>query len=417
MLGESQTMNKDITNLIIYYNIAKQQLMYGYLTALDDQSKWSEFCQMLLVQAVNKRISGNVFDIWLLDAIICDDNIFSRAAAAAPLVNLPDSLLMIVAKEINTLAELTNKMPQAPEQLWQNLLTELPPTQLSVDNNSYYNNFRSKFAEAFRKADGAAAVRMLADFYYRCGFGNICRHNFFIWQDGLQGVDNNDMVSFEQLFVYERQKQLIKEHTETFIGGGVINNLLLYGEKGTGKSSLIKAAANSFAAQGLKLVAVDCRYWNSLGEIMRVLAGYRQRFIIFLDDFSFDADDNVYREIKTLIEGGVTAAPANTVIYATSNRRHLVSESWADRLQRNEDMYIGDTVAEKLSLAERFGITITFPPPTQDEYLEIVDGLAAAAGLQVEPDALHAEAIKWERRYNSRSGRTAKQFITDMLNR
>ncbi len=410
-------MNNNIANLIIYRNITDDQLMRVYQAAIDDQNNWNDFCQMLLARAVNKQISGNVFDIWLLDAIICDDNIFSRAAAAVPFAELPDTLLAIVADELNTLAAKTDMVPHAPNQSWQNLLTELPPTQLSVNNNNYYNNFHSEFAGIFRKGDGSAAVRMLADFYYHCGFGNICRHNFFIWQDGLRGVDNNDTVSFEQLFVYDRQKQLIKEHTNTFVNGGIINNLLLYGEKGTGKSSLIKAAVNSFAAQGLKLVAVDCRYWSSLGEIMRVLAGYRQRFIIFLDDFSFDADDNVYREIKTLIEGGVTAAPVNTVIYATSNRRHLISESWADRLQRSEDMYIGDTVAEKLSLAERFGITITFPPPTQEEYLQIVDGLAAAAGLQIEPDVLRAEAIKWERRYNSRSGRTAKQFITDMLNR
>ncbi len=410
-------MNNNLGKLIIYRNIAKDQLLLLYQAAIDDEKRWPDYCQILLERAVKEHICGDVFDAWLLDAIICDDNFFSHAAAVAPLNDLPATLLSIVADELNNLAGLDDKMPQAADQRWQSLLSKLPPTQSLNIDNSYYNSFRSNFAKTFHNRDGAAATRMLADFYYRCGYGAICRHNFFIWEDGLKGVDNSDPISFNQLFVYERQKQLIREHTKTFVAGGIINNLLLYGEKGTGKSSMIKAAANFFADQGLKLVAVDCRYWSSLGEILRILAGYRQRFIIFLDDFSFDADDNIYREIKTIIEGGVTAAPANTVIYASSNRRHLVSESWADRLQRSEDMYIGDTVAEKLSLAERFGITITFPPPTQDEYLNIVDGLAAAVGLEVESVILHAEAIKWERRYNSRSGRTAKQFITDMLNR
>ncbi|MFO7154821.1 MAG: ATP-binding protein [Caldicoprobacter oshimai] len=263
-------------------------------------------------------------------------------------------------------------------------------------------------------------VRELAHHFYRNGSGMFGIFKGFRWErvDGhgrLKGIAGVDPVTLDQLVGYEEQKAKLIENTEQLLKGYRANNVLLYGDKGTGKSSLVKALVHRYAGQGLRIVEVPKDCLRDYYQILEQLEGRRQKFILFVDDLSFEEGEVEYKHIKALLEGGLKARPANVVVYATSNRRHLVREFHRDRSgaysgQEDEISPI-DSMQEKLSLSDRFGITLTFTAPNQRTYLEMVERLAARRGISMDADALREEALRWEKRYNGRSGRTARQFI------
>jgi hypothetical protein len=263
-------------------------------------------------------------------------------------------------------------------------------------------------------------VRELAHHFYRNGSGMFGIFKGFRWErvDGhgrLKGIASVDPVTLDQLVGYEEQKAKLIENTEQLLKGYRANNVLLYGDKGTGKSSLVKALVHRYAGQGLRIVEVPKDCLRDYYQILEQLEGRKQKFILFVDDLSFEEGEVEYKHIKALLEGGLKARPANVVVYATSNRRHLVREFHRDRSgaysgQEDEISPI-DSMQEKLSLSDRFGITLTFTAPNQRTYLEMVERLAARRGISMDADALREEALRWEKRYNGRSGRTARQFI------
>jgi len=216
---------------------------------------------------------------------------------------------------------------------------------------------------------------------------------------------------------YDIQKQVLLDNTERFVSGYPANNVLLYGDKGTGKSSMVKALIHEFGDRGLRMIELPKKHLGDYYSILRYIEGRMYRFILFIDDLSFEEHEVEYKHIKALLEGGLQPKPSNLLVYATSNRRHLVREVVADRSSvgynyndRNE-ISPTDSMQEKLSLADRFGITLTFISPNQEGYLEMVEAMARERGLDVDREVLRAEALRWEKRYNGRSGRTAKQFI------
>ena len=260
-------------------------------------------------------------------------------------------------------------------------------------------------------------MAFLTDYYRQAGYGKVGMYSSFRWEgDELKGIPYPDPVTLGDLIGYAYQKEIILQNTEAFIRGKKANNLLLYGERGTGKSSTIKALVNEYGARGLRLVEVAKNQFASLPDIMSSLRKYPQRFIIFIDDLSFENNETEYKYLKYILEGGMEVIPDNVVIYATSNRRHLVQENWQDR-EGGGEVRLSDSVSEKLSLADRFGITVTFTSPDQDEFLAIVEGLALKNGVDLPKAELRERALKWERWHNGRSGRTAKQFINDLLTR
>ncbi len=211
---------------------------------------------------------------------------------------------------------------------------------------------------------------------------------------------------------YEMERAQVTANTERFLNGLPSNDVLLYGDRGTGKSSTVKALLPRFAGRGLRLLELNRRDLPDLAEICERLAGQPQHFIVFVDDLSFGADDGSYRDAKAALQGGLVARPPNVRVYATSNRRHLLQERFADRPRPDDDdPRAGDAVEEMLSLSDRFGLTVVFPAPDQALYLEIVSHLAAAAGLDLPAAELRAQALRWALTYNGRSGRTARQFI------
>ena len=191
------------------------------------------------------------------------------------------------------------------------------------------------------------------------------------------------------------------------------NNILLYGDSGTGKSSTVKALLNHYSSSGLKLISVAKENLKLLPDVMEQIADRGLKFIIFIDDLSFDENENEYKVFKSIVEGRVAPRPQNTVFAVTTNRKNIVKDLWGDR--EGDDVRRRDNMEEKRSLADRFGITLTYSAPTKQEYLAIVRGIAAKAGLSIPDDELTGEALKWELRHGGRSGRAAKQFVDYMV--
>ena len=259
--------------------------------------------------------------------------------------------------------------------------------------------------------DGAA----LASYYRAQGYGFFAQAAAFAVQDdgSVRPIVHPDPIRLCDLPGYERQKQQILQNTRAFLGGREANNILLYGDKGTGKSSTVKAVVNEYAARGLKIIEMSPRHITCFPQIFSETLRSPFKFIVFLDDLSFSREDDNFAALKAFIEGGLAGKPANLVIYATSNRRHLIRENFADR--EGDEVRVRDGLETVTALSDRFGLEITFSVPDKDEYLFIVDRLAAESGLALEGEQLHLLAERFALRRNGRSPRTARQFISQQL--
>ncbi len=226
-------------------------------------------------------------------------------------------------------------------------------------------------------------------------------------------INNMDKVMLDDLIGYEIQKKKLVDNTKAFVEGKKANNVLLFGDSGTGKSTSIKAIVNEFYDQGLRMIEIYKHQFKDLSNVIASIKNRNYKFIIYMDDLSFEEFEIEYKFLKAVIEGGVETKPENILIYATSNRRHLVKETWKDRddVEKGQGLHRSDTMEEKLSLVNRFGVTINYSKPSQKEYFNIVVELAKKAGIDMPEAELMAEANKWELSHGGISGRTAQQFI------
>ena len=259
----------------------------------------------------------------------------------------------------------------------------------------------------------------VTEFYRDYGVGMFGLNKAFRIQDRTDSklvflpINNMDKVMLSDLVGYEIQKKKLVDNTRAFVEGKKANNVLLFGDSGTGKSTSIKAIVNEFYNQGLRMIEIYKHQFKDLSNVIAAVKNRNYKFIIYMDDLSFEEFEIEYKFLKAVIEGGVETKPDNILIYATSNRRHLIRETWSDRndVQQDEGMHRSDTMQEKLSLVNRFGVTINYSKPSQKEYFDIVLHLAAKAGIKMSEDELKAEANKWELSHGGISGRTAQQFI------
>lgn len=226
-------------------------------------------------------------------------------------------------------------------------------------------------------------------------------------------INNTEDVMLYDLIGYEIQKKKIVDNTEAFVEGRKANNALLFGDSGTGKSTTIKAIINEYYDRGLRMIEIYKHQFQDLSQVISLIKNRNYRFIIYMDDLSFEEFEIEYKYLKAVIEGGLEIRPDNVLIYATSNRRHLIKETWNDRndMENNNGIHRSDTIQEKLSLVNRFGVTISYSAPSQKEYFEIVKGLAEKEHITMDEKELCAEANKWELAHGGISGRTAQQFI------
>lgn len=260
----------------------------------------------------------------------------------------------------------------------------------------------------------------LTDFYKEYGVGKFGLHKAFRIvhkEDGvhIEPILNIAHVKLSDLVGYELAKKKLVDNTEAFVNGKKANNCLMYGEPGTGKSSSIKGIVNEYYDKGLRIIEVYKHQFQDLNDVIGQIKNRNYKFIIYMDDLSFEEFEIEYKYLKAVIEGGLEKKPENVLIYATSNRRHLVREKFSDKEEREDDLHKGDTVAEKLSLVARFGVTIYFGSPDKKQFQMIVKTLAERYGIEMEEETLLLEANKWELSHGGLSGRTAQQFIDYIL--
>lgn len=262
-------------------------------------------------------------------------------------------------------------------------------------------------------------------FYKNIGVGSFGLNKAFRIREKDAGeveftpINNMDKVVLNDLVGYEIQKKKLIDNTKAFVAGKKANNVLLFGDSGTGKSTSIKAIVNEFYGEGLRMIEIYKYQFRLLSQLIAQLKNRNYKFIIYMDDLSFEEDESDYKFLKAVIEGGVETKPDNILIYATSNRRHLIKETWRDRrdVEQDGDIHRSDTMEEKLSLANRFGVTIGYYKPSRQEYYDIVSELADRHNISMEKETLFREADRWELNHGGISGRTAQQFINYILGR
>ena len=265
--------------------------------------------------------------------------------------------------------------------------------------------------------DWTTLVDPLTDYWARHGTGPFAHYHVLRWQgreEGLHGITHPDPIQLYSLIGYEQEQARLKANIERFLLGLPAHDAVLYGPPGTGKSSTVKALANEYADRGLRLIEVRKDLVDDLPWIVASLRGRAPRFLIFIDDLSFEEHETQYKALKVLLEGAAEARPGNILIYATTNRLNLIRENFSDRGSPTDDVHWRDTMDEKNALIARFGLRITFALPDQERYLKIATALARQRGLELPEETLRMRALQWERQHTGRSGRLARQFADDL---
>lgn len=369
----------------------------------------------LINDAVRYGWQGNLWHCRLTHGLVMEENPFSLACERRE--PMRDSLWTLAENDIRVFRQLYNMRLDNPV-----LMDFRHDSQMARSPAAKKLVALSESLAAAETPD--RMLRLLTAHYRDCGVGMLGMNDIFRVreEDGrafLFPVENRRAVKLSDLVGYETQKQQLLGNTLAFLRGRHANNVLLYGDAGTGKSTSIQAIANAYADEGLRVIELYKHQFGLIPDLLNAIKGRNYRFILFLDDLSFEESETSYKHLKAVMEGGAEAAPENVRIYATSNRRHLIRETWNDRsdMQHDGDIHRSDTMEEKLSLAGRFGLQIYYPNPSFEEYHAIVRDLAAREPTleDLTADELRALASTWQVRRGSRSGRSAQQFIDDLV--
>ena len=367
-------------------------------------------------------LSGNLWQNYIAWLLVNDENVFSRACE---IKGTPEgSIARLAMRDLSVIKSwFTFPMARTGHFLHAAFMEEMTDYQCSGGGKLYSGRIRDRIMVLSRQlaqaADTSEFYFALVSFYHEFGVGKFGLHKAFrlsheeFGRMEIEPIRNIAHVRLEDLVGYELQKQKLIENTEAFLEGRPANNCLLFGDAGTGKSSSIKGILNRYFDRGLRIVELYKHQFRDLNQLISRLKNRNYRFIIYMDDLSFEEFETEYKYLKAVIEGGLEKKPDNILIYATSNRRHLIRENMTDNLEQH-DLHKGDTIQEKMSLAMRFGCTIYFGSPDKKEFRNIVKVLAERNGLDVPEEELLLEANKWELSHGGMSGRTAQQFITYM---
>lgn len=341
------------------------------------------------------------------EAVLFDENIFTRSAAAGAVEELPEAVKQAACRDIEAVLS-------ACEISGEDLLREYPRyDEISEIAPGLPRWERGEPVEGLKRFNGTP--ESAAEWYRENGCGLFARYKAFIWRDGdIQPVLNYDTVNVDDFIGYERQREKVTANTAAFLDGKSCNNCLLYGDMGTGKSSTVKAMANKFRKRGLRIVEMPKEQLKDFPKLVDKIARLPMKFIIFIDDLSFQDQDRSYTALKAVLEGGLAARPENALIYATSNRRHIVKERLSDRSSAVDDVNTRDNMQETLSLSDRFGLTVCYTAPRRGEYLSIVLSLAHQKGIQMTDEELCAGAERFALAKGGRSPRCARQYVESL---
>ncbi len=440
VLAELRKAVHAASSLVIYRGILRDPVaarMFGFLErmVLDTPESAEYFRNLteayaLFFSSLSSKVLSNgeqpVGSPWqnhLLDLLLNDENPFSLHAELTQSTHLGPSLIQQVEEDLRRLRQLY--LLDASQML--SALRQVSPENAWITWDQFHNPpAGSASADSARASikqhlhhtpDWSTCAGRLAAFYSSEGVGIFGQFKAFRWAPGvpqgsLEGIESVDPIRLENLVGCDDQKDWLIRNTTHFLAGLPANNVFVYGDRGTGKSSVIKALLHHFAERSLRMLEMSREDLSDLPNVMKILRLRREYFIVFIDDLSFEEGETQYKTLKAVLEGGLESRPANVLIYATSNRRHLVREYFSDRTAHEDgEVRHQDTLQEKVSLADRFGIQLVFVAPGQAQYLAIVSSMARQRGIDVPPDDLKQKALQWAQLHNGRSGRTARQFM------
>ena len=396
-----------------------------YYNREDLRSLLFECVNSLLELSVSHGFEGNLWHTYLTFLLASDENAYSTSCEIVGPVE--GSINEIALHDFAVFKELFDYDFSSLEEVLDVKCLSILLDYKSINEGSKVFNKRIRdricgLAKALGEAGSVDMFKViLTQFYKEFGVGKLGLHKAFRVEhpeeEGVQivPITNIAHVHLDDLVGYEIAKKKLTDNTRAFVEGRRANNCLLYGDAGTGKSSSIKAILNQYYDQGLRMIEVYKHQFQDLNDVITQIKNRNYKFIIYMDDLSFEEFEIEYKYLKAVIEGGLEKKPKNVLIYATSNRRHLVRETFKDKADRDEELHTNDTVQEKLSLVARFGVTIYFGSPDKKEFQEIVKELAKQNGITMPQEQLLLEANKWELAHGGLSGRTAQQFIDYLL--
>ena len=392
----------NLKDLIVCRNLLNEEIFGG-------ETDEFKIAARLIERAERLGLGGNLYRTYLIYLLAHDPNLISTSIEMQG-GKIGKSLREIFKHDVEILlpilrGEVTNELK---------ILNDYKPT-VEIQNESF-NELRRRL----ENLKGATEIAYtFIEHYRRFGYGDIAAYRAFRWDataKKIVGIRHFETIRLNDLVGYAHQKELLTGNTTAFVDGKPANNVLLVGARGTGKSSGVKALVNEYYAKGLRLIQITKPQLKNLPEIMEALRKFlSKRFIIFLDDLSFDESEVEYKHLKSAIEGGVESRPENVLIYATSNRRHLIRETWRDRGDDQDELYRDDSANETISLSDRFGLIIHYTAPTQAEYLEIIRSMLKRQGVELDEEKLKLEGLRWEMSHSGRNGRTAQQFVNHFL--
>lgn len=418
-----------IASLLIYQNILSQEALEAYVKLMRSLANYvtdgheNNYRRLAYLVAYGKWFraiasTGYNWRDYVITQILTSDNPFSRQSQTIDFENIPASLVTAAKNDLKTLEELSLWGGEKLVDLIEACGDRLVAWQTTTSNLSKLSEVKRSLILKFQANDDwEKFLPDLANYYKHSGTGIFTEYDAFRWRAGhLEGIAYPDLVQVSDLIGYATQRQSLYKNTEAFLAGYHGLHTLLYGSRGTGKSSLIKSLIYAYRDRGLRLIEVTKNDLKDLPTIAEILREAPQKFIVFVDDLSFEEEGEDYKALKVVLEGTLSSQPNNLLVYATSNRRHLLREYFSDRpslrdLSDRQEVNPWDTVQEKLSLSDRFGLTLTFLQADQEIYLKIVHHLAKRAGIEISEEDLNFRALQWATRNNGQSGRTAQQFI------
>ena len=403
----------NLQELLVCRNLLADDTIKAFLDVMNspDDTALQAACSALLIdRAEALGLSGNLLKAYFIYTLSHDSNLAARITEMSD-GNIGPSLHEAFVHDIRLLDAVLRPTPG--ELLGLPLLDDYTPTTLAA--NEAFETLCTLLEKTETPEETADS---LLTYYRRYGYGDIASYRAFRWNKHhqLTGIQHFEPIRFADLIGYENQKEQLSGNTLAFLRGKPANNTLLVGARGTGKSSSVKALANEYYNLGLRLLQLTKPQLVELPQIMETLRHFAsKKFIIFLDDLSFEEFEVEYKYLKSAIEGGVESRPDNVLIYATSNRRHIIKETWRDREDSQEELYRNDSVNETISLSDRFGLIINYLSPTQQEYLAIIDHELRKKGIVLDDEELRIQGLRWEATHSGRSGRVAQQFVAHYL--
>lgn len=430
-------MFSETSKLIIYNNISDdsvlKQLAYifrdfenGVISKNEAVSKVYAQIHNLLELATTYGFNHNLWQNYLTYLLITTETPFSITCEKKGA--LDGSINLFAQKEFELFIRLfhydfTNIEEKLGIDCFSTITNYHSIPKLETTYNKNVSEKVVELSEQLAAADSAEVFYdLVTNFYKEYGVGMLGLNKAFRVERKNQEVTlvpitNTEIVRFDNIVGYESQKQKLRDNTEAFLAGKKANNVLMFGDAGTGKSTSIKALINEYYDQGLRIIEIYKHQFEDLSKVIAMIKNRNYKFIIYMDDLSFEEFEIEYKYLKAVIEGGLEIKPNNVLIYATSNRRHLIRETWNDREDvRDEEMHHSDTVQEKLSLVARFGVTIHFAKPNKNQFNDIVIGIARRyPEIKLTDEQLRMEANKWELSHGGMSGRSAEQFVSYLL--